>query len=258
MATVMRDEDIRLPLLGTSHKVQLSNKLGVVTGVMYLSPSDESGTNLCPSATAMCAAVCLGHTSGHMVQAPNKAARVRKSKDLLENRPGFVRRLRKDIATKVREAKRVGGIAAVRLNGSSDVAFERMAMVRDIFAEFPEVQFYDYTKRPERMRAYLDGKFPPNYRLTFSRSGENDRECVEVMQRGGNVAVVFQREDAGQFPTEYNPIEDGYLYDSAYSATAPVISGEAHDYRYGDPVGVVVGLKARGTGKKDEGRFFVK
>jgi hypothetical protein len=158
----------------------------------------------------------------------------------MQERDTFMRQLRKDIAAIVRKAGREGMQAAVRLNGSSDIGWESISP--ELFAEFPQVHFYDYTKRIRRMEAYLSGKFPPNYRLTFSRSGENDLECMRVLWRGGNVAAVFAKK--ADFPE--------------YHMGARVISGEAHDYRYGDPRGVIVALKARGKAGKDTSGFVIR
>jgi hypothetical protein len=51
---------------------------------------------------------------------------------------------------------------------------------------FPGVQFYDYTKRFDRL-----GKTPSNYWLTFSRSEENDFLCGMALARGYHVSVVI-------------------------------------------------------------------
>ena len=241
----------RSKVLGTSHKVALSENVGVLTSVLYLSPASESGRNLCPSSTAGCRAACLGHSSGKMVFPTHKAARIRKSLQLQNERSEFLNAIRRDIAALVRKATRENLQAAVRLNGSSDIGWESIAP--ELFAEFPEVHFYDYTKRFDRMRRSLvesqtrefpvDSRgWPPNYRLTFSRSGENDAQCADVIAMGGNVAVVFAT--ASEIPSEYQG--------------TPVISGEAHDYRYGDARGVIVGLKARGKALRDTSGFVVR
>ena len=52
----------------------------------------------------------------------------------------------------------------------------------------PDVIFYDYTKIKNR----LDQKFPSNYSLTFSKSESNDQDVQEVLNNGGNAAIVFK------------------------------------------------------------------
>lgn len=113
---------------------------------------------------------------------------------------------------------------AVRINGTSDQPQLALEMAR----EFPEVQFYDYTKIPAPWKRTL-----PNYHLTFSFSGENLADCMAALEHGINVAVVFP---TANFPKTWN----GY----------PVINGDKNDLRFLDPNNVVVGLKAKGDAKK--------
>ena len=226
-------------LLSTSHKVSLGEGHGILTRALYLSPASESGRNLCPSSTAGCRAACLGHSSGFMVFEAHKAARIAKSRMLQHDRDAFIFELKSEITATVRKAKREGLQTAIRLNGSSDIGWENLAP--GLFAQFPDVHFYDYTKRHPRMVESLTRKdWPANYRLTFSRSGQNDAEVEEILSMGGNVAVVFATD---AFPETYL----GY----------PVVSGETSDYRYGDPRNVVIGLKARGAAKRDTSGFVV-
>jgi hypothetical protein len=128
----------------------------------------------------------------------------------------------------------------VRLNGTSDIAWERVDP--DLFQLFSGVQFYDYTKSPQRMRNYLTGLLPENYHLTFSRTESNEPECSKVLARGGNVAVCF---------ATLPPLGIEYL-------GAPVVNGDAHDLRFQDRSGVVVGLTAKGRAKHDRTGFTVR
>jgi len=123
----------------------------------------------------------------------------------------------------------------IRLNGTSDIGWERYTVIQ----AFETTRFYDYTKSFQRMMAFLDGKLPSNYSLTFSRSETNEAQCLEVLKRGGNVAVVFRKE----LPTHWK----GF----------PVINGDENDLRFLDPKGVVVGLKAKGKAKTDTTGFVV-
>ncbi len=235
-------------LLGTSVKVLKGEKLGIATGVLYLSPANESGANLCPASTAGCRAACLGHSSGHMSMPTHKAARIRKSELLRRSRPAFLELLRLDIAALQRRADRLGYQAAVRLNGSSDIGWEHPNLARSIFDEFPRVHFYDYSKRYARVVASLSGgDWPTNYRLTFSRSGENWPQCEDVLKRGGSVAAVFGPSLSYMWGDDTGKFWDGW----------PVVSGENSDYRYGDPGGHVIALKARGKALRDRSGFVI-
>lgn len=230
-----------MSLLGTSVKVVKGEKRGVLTAVMYLSPATESGANLCPHATPGCAAACLGHSSGRLAMAGAKAARLRKSNLFLTNRAGFLDELAGDIARHERRAAKLGMICAVRLNGSSDIAWEKVAPW--LFDRFPGVQFYDYTKYESRAIAWTHGHMPANYHLTFSRAetADNQASAERVAAEGGNVAVVFS---APPFPQTY--------------LGRPVVDGDEDDVRFFDPRGVVVALKAKGAGKRDRTGFVVQ
>jgi hypothetical protein len=69
---------------------------------------------------------------------------------------------------------------------------------------------------------------PSNYHITFSKSESNDDKVAQVLQAGGNVAVVFEK----ALPATY--------------LGKQVINGDLHDFRPLDTKGVVVGLKAKG------------
>ena len=90
------------------------------------------------------------------------------------------------------------------------------------------------------MFAFLDGTLPKNYNLTFSRSETNENDCISILKRGGNVAVVFRGK---ALPTHWQ----GF----------PVINGDENDLRFLDPKGVVVGLSAKGKAKTDTSGFVV-
>jgi hypothetical protein len=80
------------------------------------------------------------------------------------------------------------------LNGTSDIQFEKIKLDngKTIFEEFPEVQFYDYTKIPTRKVEHIK-----NYHLTWSYSEANEKYAEywqEALNRGMNVATVFRKE----------------------------------------------------------------
>lgn len=178
-----------------------------------------------------------------------KAGRIRKSHLFTSDRAAFLAQLRKDVAAHERKAKRLGMVAAVRLNGSSDLPWERNDMAAPIMRDFPNVQFYDYTKSYTRAMLAIPpdveyaGRhlwWPANYRLTFSFSGENHDACRRILEYGGTVAAVFAHPP---YPADWL----GF----------PVIDGDDHDYRYGDPAGHVIALKAKGAAKRDTTGFVI-
>jgi hypothetical protein len=105
--------------------------------------------------------------------------------------------------------------------------------------EFPNVQFYDYTKLP---KPYLRTR--DNYSITFSYSGENLAESLDALAHGVNVAVVFNTKKGAELPEFWN----GYR----------VIDGDMHDLRFLDARGVVVGLRAKGKARKQTSAFIVR
>jgi len=111
-------------------------------------------------------------------------------------------------------------------------------LAHEVAGAFPDVQFYDYTKHAKPWQRTL-----PNYHLTFSHSGHNVQDCVEALQHGVNVAVVFTTPRGDALPATWN----GY----------PVIDGDQHDCRFLDPTAVVVGLRAKGSAKGSRSPFVV-
>lgn len=253
-----------------SPKAEKAKAYGYLNAILYLAPAEYAGVgNLCPHASPACRAACLGLHSGQasMVKSERKrdANNVRKSRALkaryfMLNRETFLRHVILDVARNQGFAVRNGWTLAVRLNGATDIAYEgirvtvspddsaRIAKLsrgtlgvapgsyRNIFAAFPSLQFLDYTKNPHRMRRAL----PANYHLTFSRSETNAALAANVLQRGGNVAAVFDR-----LPPTYGGFK--------------VIDGDLHDLRFLDPRNVIVGLTPKGPkAKRDKSGFVIR
>jgi hypothetical protein len=99
-------------------------------------------------------------------------ARIAKTLRFLDDPKAFVDELSHDVARLERKAARKAAHPAVRLNGTSDLPWERLRGTdgRTLLERHATVQFYDYTKSPARMAAYAAGRLPANYHLTFSRS----------------------------------------------------------------------------------------
>jgi hypothetical protein len=223
---------MKLLTIGNTKTVK-GEALGYMTFIMHLAPSTLSGYNTCPMASAGCAAACL-NTAGRGRFTAIQEARIRKTKWFFEDRESFMAQLVKDIQAAIRKADREQMIPVFRLNGTSDIRWETVPVAgfRNIMSMFPNVQFYDYTKLTNRKN------IPSNYHITFSRSESNDAYVTTMMNRGFNVAIVFD-----VLPETYNGVK--------------VIDGTETDLRFLDDKNVIVGLIAKGKAKKDNSGFTI-
>ena len=212
-----------------------SNKAGFLTGILYLAPYDLSGVNLCPFAkVAECHVACL-NTAGRGVFNNVKSARLRKAKLFNENRGEFMAQLIEDINKLKRQAKKKNMQAVVRLNGTSDIEWENIRVGEfNIFGLFPDLQFYDYTKNPNRKN------LPDNYDLTFSYSGVESfiKFNRQALSNNMRIATVFRI-----MPSEF--------------LGRQVINGDDHDARFIEDKNLVIGLKAKGKARQDKTGFVV-
>lgn len=223
-------------LLSTANaKLKKGEKMGWLTYGLSLAPSNLSGKNLCPHASEGCKAACL-FTAGHGRFQPTKNARIKKTLSFLSDRENFILKIKKEIQSAIKKANKESKKVAFRLNVLSDLPWQNIG---NIMQEFPDVTFYDYTPNPSRMIQFLKGELPKNYHLTFSRKENNDALCDLILSMGGNVAMVFDN-----VPETYKGKK--------------VINGDESDLRFLDEKNVIVGLKAKGDGKKDTSGFVIK
>lgn len=222
--------------VGKDAKTVKGEKLGVMTGIMYLTPhKGGGGQNLCPFAEmAQCYKPCL-YTAGRGRMSNVQAGRLRRTHWYNSDPKGFVRHLiDKEIPRVIRKAERAGMTPMIRLNGTSDIMWETQHP--EVLEAFPDVQFYDYTKIPSRRDV------PINYHLTWSYSGADPKYAAYMdtaIRNGMNVAVVFRK----NVPSTWR----GYT----------VVDGDANDVRPYDPMPAIVGLKAKGSAKHDVSGFVV-
>ena len=188
--------------VNSSQKIVKGEKLNFDTLVLYLSASKNAGVDLCKFASTGCRLACLV-ASGHA---------------LLESRAGkntiaisrivktWLTVYRRDIAESVlcaeiesakKRAEKRGRKFAVRINGTSDLCFN------DVINAFPNVQFYDYTKDPERVAL-------PNYHLTFSYADLSKlriKHYRQALKRGQSIAfpvIASDFEEACEMPDCYS------------------------------------------------------
>lgn len=224
------------------------------TLVLHLEPVTGG---VCPAAGS-CAAVCL-HKAGNPLYLEGKtAARRRRSRAWLESRELFVQNLVVEAAR-----ARSRGYVGLRLNGTSDIAWERQLvylsqeLIDWVRAKVPTfrvrepgnynliaamvslgLQPYDYTKRIDRDWATAAAY---GYHLTLSWGGKHDPEVFEVAARHKlNVAAAIAGVGRKK-PLPATVTHGGRTY--------PVADGDVTDWRRQDPAGRVhvVGLRLKRT-----------
>jgi hypothetical protein len=172
-------------------------KFNELTYGLYLAPAKLSGYEVCPLRTAECTALCLNESGMNTMNMKGDMitkGRIKRTKLFFEDRQFFMEWLIHEISSAKEKARVNNYYFSVRLNNTSDISPEMFWLEVDgkkknILEIFPDVQFYDYTKVPKRFE--LTKKYP-NYDLTFSYSGENEKECKTLLTKGGKVAVVFK------------------------------------------------------------------
>jgi hypothetical protein len=179
-------------------------------------------------------------------------ARLKKTARFFTDRKGFMADLRAELRNLEKRAKKKDFLPVARLDGTSD-----LGLALKLSDEFPKIQFYDYTKVTRRMQRWMKarkwwpvGKFGsyPNVHMTYSLGAGNKEDAINVLNGGGNVAVVFRLKKGHPLPSHW----EGY----------EVIDGDKHDFRFLDQsrlealgYGVVIGLRAKGTSFHDTSGF---
>jgi hypothetical protein len=227
---------MKLLSIDANSKLAKTNKV-VGQDYLYAGLSMMPDPIICPgSKAAKCMDGCL-KTSGRAAIFPAIAlARQAKTDWFHRDSNGFIFALGKDLKALVRKATKLGKKARVRLNVLSDIAWEQYGIPQ----MFPEIEFYDYTKRADRI-----GKTPSNYRLTFSYSGVSTyaKQVGKAQDAGANMAVVFH-------------VKKGQALPKVWQGKT-VIDGDEHDARFDDPANVIVGLRAKGQAIHDKTGFVV-
>jgi len=189
------------------------------------------------SKAAGCMADCLKESGlGGVYPSINKARQART--DYWHNeQERFLVQLSRELEnfSRLCAKQRVQGV--VRLNVMSDISWEDY----DVPQSFPELQFYDYTKKARRFHGQRQ---PDNYRLMFSYSGakhyQSQVQSFLKSYSDAPMAVVFRNKN---FPWTFMGRE--------------VINGDNSDWVNVNHRGVVVGLVAKGPAKTNTNGFVV-
>lgn len=228
-------------LLTTKNKKTIKGqKMGFMTYILYMSPfkANSKRINVCSHASKGCAESCLvGSGFGGMYTSVMQG-RMKRTEFFLSDRINFLNQIKDEIEKAIKKHKDEA-IVTIRLNGTSDLSYENFKVFdgKNIFELFPNIQFYDYTKNWTRFNKPL----PANYHLTFSRSETNHDKAMELLRRGVNVAIVFDK-----LPKTYEGFE--------------VINADENDLRFLDKKGVICGLKykrmtEKGGAEKNKAAF---
>jgi hypothetical protein len=204
-----------------------------LTFILHLRPIN---TKICPfQEVAKCKEACLNTAGLGGVYPSIQKARQRKTDLFLNDRDEFMRQLFDDLTKIEKYCTNKGKIAAVRLNGTSDIQWEIIKVNGlNVFDTFPNITYYDYTKIPNRKVSHIK-----NYSLTWSYSEANKKYSNYFDTVPNNSAVVFRDKLPERFKGK------------------KVINGDLTDLRFLDPKNVVVGLKAKGKAKKDFSGFVI-
>jgi len=225
------------PKLGKTTRAGFDHGFSEIKGAA-VSRARVAGLSLYPDAVlcagskaAGCMADCLKEQGrGKM----DSVAEARQAKaDWFYSDPvGFFTQLKGELENFRDTCRRSGVMPFVRLNVLSDVDWETYHVPQ----AFPEITFYDYTKRASRLC-----KTPDNYRLIFSYSGRAQyaRQVERAWRTGLPVAVVFR----GGLPAQFRG--------------RPVIDGDASDIANFRAIGKIVGLRAKGTSARDNQNGFI-
>ena len=236
---------MKLLSIDTNAKTSKNTKYGYLTGIQYLAPYKTSGVNLCPMAEkAGCIDSCL-YYSGRGKFKNVQSARLERTKLYLNNQAKYFNQLIKEIKSLEKKALKLNLKPLIRLNGTSDIKFENIGFVfqdkyyRNIFELFPNIQFMDYTKIPNRYKSNnVFGKFPfpKNYDLTFSYSGKPDFQKYNkrAIDQGMRIATVFDKVES--IPVKFH--------------NRKVLSGDDNDLTFTKPKNSILALYAKGSKKE--------
>jgi hypothetical protein len=214
---------------------------------LAMAPHTMGGKNVCPWA-GFCAAVCVLWFAGRTVMRNVRAAMIARAKLYWEDRPAFLRQLLAELSALQRAADRAGAVAVVRLNTASDIVWERVAP--EVFAAFPRMRFFDYTKAPPRVRPNT----PDNYTLVHSVSEKTTFADVRAaFDAGRNIVIVF---DSTYIPQRkvfgYLPAVVRIVGPTGESFDVETVDGDAYDPRLAELDGTrkVVALRAKGGARR--------
>ena len=193
-----------MKLLGTNSKIDKSLKVypEYEASILQLLPNKHLCVNY-----KLCIKTCLAFKGLAKVYPSVIKSRKAKSEYFVNDTDTFIKQLIREIKNQEKRALKKNKKAVVRLNGFTDIDYEKYG----IFKLFPNVQFYDYSADYERVLNNNN----PNLHYTFSYKGNNLKECIELLKNDVSIAVIDIPEN--QFFNDYD-VEH--------------IDGDKHDFRF--------------------------
>ena len=193
-----------MKLLTTNSKIDKSLKVypEYEASILQLLPNKHLCVNY-----KLCIKTCLAFKGLAKVYPSVIKSRKAKSEYFVNDTDTFIKQLIREIKNQEKRALKKNKKAVVRLNGFTDIDYEKFG----IFKLFPNVQFYDYSADYERVLNNNN----PNLHYTFSYKGNNLKECIELLKNDVSIAVIDIPEN--QFFNDYD-VEH--------------IDGDKHDFRF--------------------------
>jgi hypothetical protein len=179
-----------------SHNAHITDWEQVVT---YLAAERSSGVaNLCPWATPQCVSGCL-QTSGHLGMSNGQIAMKSRTEFLVSFPVEFLICLIDETERHAKRIAKCGKKMAQRLNGTSDIPWERNEWIMAVLRSVGVSQHFDYTKGARRISTN-------SYYLAHSvteRTNVNDVKPLAVM--------IIDTPRNSAMPTTWNgmPVIDG-------------------------------------------------
>jgi len=239
MKTLSFIKSKKLLNIDNNAKTVKGQKFGYKTAILYLAPSNLSGFNVCPMASEGCKKACL-NTSGHGAFSNVQNGRINKTRWLIQEPNTFMRQLINEIKNFILNCEKNGFIPCLRLNGTSDIAWENKQYEgKTIFEYFPNLIIYDYTKVYKRALKFVNGQMPKNYYITYSLNEDNKKEAFNILKLGGNISAVFRK----YLPKTFKGFN--------------VLNADETDLRFLDIKNSICGLVAKGKAKKDYSGFVL-
>ena len=229
----------------TSHKFDMKNGRKIETQGLYLSPSNEAdhalfSINTCPWA-GDCKFGCL-ITSGRMALSTHAIVRREKTWAFYGWPRLFLLRLLKEIYFSAAKAHRRGDKYQYRMNGTSDIMWERFIYMDLFCASINGMdQFYDYTKH-SKLRITNKSGWPLCYHLTFSvdEKETSKKNALAYLAMGFSVAIVMKDDEKNRLLSLNHH---------------RIIDGDLSDHRPQDPKGSIVLLRTKGALRTQDTEF---